>query len=227
LQNQYKVKSGMKLYEQVVSHIQELIVKGVYQKGDMLPSENELTEMMGVSRITVRGALRLLNETGVIETRRGKGSFVRMDAEDLRNNSEDGEAYRRAFFLSTDARLLLEPAAAAELARTCTPEKRKLLEQSFSLDHPSAFHAALIDALGNPVVSRWFAETEELEASPMMSRMIPPARQKSESRTLESQHRQIFNAIVEGREERAYFYMKEHLEYVRGIYEDYFDTFFK
>ena len=37
-----------------------MIVQGIYKKGDLLPSEKELIEMTGVSRITVREALRLL-----------------------------------------------------------------------------------------------------------------------------------------------------------------------
>ena len=55
-----KVTSGKKLYEQVVERINTMIAQGIYQKGDLLPSEKELMEMMGVSRITVREALRLL-----------------------------------------------------------------------------------------------------------------------------------------------------------------------
>ena len=72
----FQVVDRPKLYEQVVEQIKNMIVQGIYKKGDLLPSEKELIEMTGVSRITVREALRLLNEAGVIETHKGKGSFV-------------------------------------------------------------------------------------------------------------------------------------------------------
>ena len=78
--NQYRVKTGVKLYTQVLEQVKSMIAQGVYQKGDLLPSEKELIEMMGVSRITVRKALQILSEAGVIETRKGKGSFVAVDA---------------------------------------------------------------------------------------------------------------------------------------------------
>lgn len=78
-----KVTSGKKLYEQVVERINTMIAQGIYQKGDLLPSEKELMEMMGVSRITVREALRLLGETGVIQTVKGKGSYLLMDWQQL------------------------------------------------------------------------------------------------------------------------------------------------
>ena len=69
----FQVVDRPKLYEQVVEQIKNMIVQGIYKKGDLLPSEKELIEMTGVSRITVREALRLLNEAGVIETHKGKG----------------------------------------------------------------------------------------------------------------------------------------------------------
>ena len=74
--NQYRVKTGVKLYTQVLEQVKSMIAQGVHKKGDLLPSEKELIEMMGVSRITVRKALQILSEAGVIETRKGKGSFV-------------------------------------------------------------------------------------------------------------------------------------------------------
>jgi len=118
----YRVKNGMKLYEQVLSQIREMILNGFYQKGDMLPSEKELMDLTGVSRITVREALRLLNESGVIETQKGKGSFVCIDSKELQKFSEDGNDYRTAFLRSTDARILLEPSIAASLAKNKTDE---------------------------------------------------------------------------------------------------------
>ena len=88
-----QVKEGPKLYEQVVDWIKNRIIQGIYQKGNLLPSEKELTELTGVSRITVREALRLLNEAGVIETRKGKGSYVMVDAGELQFETDTGENY--------------------------------------------------------------------------------------------------------------------------------------
>ena len=91
--NQYRVKTGVKLYTQVLEQVKSMIAQGVYQKGDLLPSEKELIEMMGVSRITVRKALQILSEAGVIETRKGKGSFVAVDASELAPASMDLKKY--------------------------------------------------------------------------------------------------------------------------------------
>lgn len=48
----FQVVDRPKLYEQVVEQIKNMIVQGIYKKGDLLPSEKELFEMTGVSRIT-------------------------------------------------------------------------------------------------------------------------------------------------------------------------------
>ena len=60
----FKVVAGRKLYEQLVEQIKSMIAQGVYQKGSLLPSEKELMESTGVSRITVREALRILSQAG-------------------------------------------------------------------------------------------------------------------------------------------------------------------
>lgn len=62
----------------VVAHeqIKEFIQKNHLKKGDKLPSENELSEMLGISRGTVRQALMLLRESGIIYNHQGKGNFL-------------------------------------------------------------------------------------------------------------------------------------------------------
>ncbi|MGL5434175.1 MAG: FadR/GntR family transcriptional regulator, partial [Lachnospiraceae bacterium] len=62
--------TGLTLYEKIVWELKNLIAQGVYRKGELLPSEKELMEMTGVSRVTVREALRILAEVGIIETKK-------------------------------------------------------------------------------------------------------------------------------------------------------------
>lgn len=152
--NQYRVKTGVKLYTQVLEQVKSMIAQGVYQKGDLLPSEKELIEMMGVSRITVRKALQILSEAGVIETRKGKGSFVAVDASELAPASMDLKKYCESFVQATRAR------------------------------------------------------------------------QRSMSPQLEAQHQKIYEAIRDHKSEHAYFYMKEHLEFVLESYQEYFAMFY-
>ena len=63
--------------EQVFEQMQNLLIEGTWRSGDKLPSENELSETFGVSRMTIRQAMQKLKALGLIETRTGSGSYVR------------------------------------------------------------------------------------------------------------------------------------------------------
>lgn len=225
--NQYRVKTGVKLYTQVLEQVKSMIAQGVYQKGDLLPSEKELIEMMGVSRITVRKALQILGEAGVIETRKGKGSFVAVDASELAPASMDLKKYCESFVQAAQARLLLEPAIARQAAQTATPEEleqlRKNVHTALPMDH---FHDVLVEMVHNPLVTDWIQQSHRLETDPTLSALIPPARQRSMSPQLEAQHQKIYEAIRDHKSEHAYFYMKEHLEFVLESYQEYFAMFY-
>lgn len=70
------VSDAVPLYYQLASVLRELIASGRYGTGDRLPSEADLAERYGVSRITVRQTLKNLSEEGLIERRPGVGTFV-------------------------------------------------------------------------------------------------------------------------------------------------------
>lgn len=64
------------LYQMIVRTLQSEIVRGVFPVGTQLPSEAALTERFGVSRQTVRQALRALREAGLVRTHQGLGTLV-------------------------------------------------------------------------------------------------------------------------------------------------------
>lgn len=64
------------LYLQVIDRMKQDIAAGVYKEKEKLPSEFELSKSLGVSRATLREALRLLEEDNVIVRRHGVGTFV-------------------------------------------------------------------------------------------------------------------------------------------------------
>jgi len=68
--------SSRTLYEQLKQMIVSDIVSGKYKHGERLPSEKNLVEVYGISRITVRRALAELEAEGYLATQQGKGTFV-------------------------------------------------------------------------------------------------------------------------------------------------------
>lgn len=70
--------SGEPIYKQLADRIESLIISGEIKPGKKLPSENELCLKYGVSRITVRQALNILVQKGLVYSVHGKGSFVKV-----------------------------------------------------------------------------------------------------------------------------------------------------
>lgn len=80
-------QSGVKPSVQVASGIREDIANGKYAAGERIPSARELAETYGVALTTAVKAVEELREEGLIETRRGKGSFVRTRSELFRQGT--------------------------------------------------------------------------------------------------------------------------------------------
>jgi len=104
--------SAGRLSEEIFERIRTAIVEGRLRPGDRLPPERELTERFGVSRVSVRDALRILEASGLVEIRVGArgGAFVTVPAPGL-----VGDGIAHMLFLSsvtpaevTEARVIFE-----------------------------------------------------------------------------------------------------------------------
>ncbi len=76
MEAEYLTPGPLPLYYQLKQNVRAEIERGVYHPGDRLPSETEMIERYGVSRITVRQALSELESEGVVVRKHGKGTFV-------------------------------------------------------------------------------------------------------------------------------------------------------
>lgn len=73
---QYEAIQCERLYEKIVDQIENRILSGELKLGEHLPSERELAEQFRVSRTAVREAVKTLSEKGLVQVRRGRGTFV-------------------------------------------------------------------------------------------------------------------------------------------------------
>ena len=69
-------KKKLTQYERLAGMLRDRIASGIYARGDKLPSEMELMDESGLSRSTVRHALKVLVDEGLVRTERGRGAFV-------------------------------------------------------------------------------------------------------------------------------------------------------
>ena len=67
----FKPLRSEKFAQEVANQIKASIFDGTYNLGDKLPSENDLAGMFGVSKVTIRQAVRILESSGILYTRQG------------------------------------------------------------------------------------------------------------------------------------------------------------
>ncbi|TDO95278.1 GntR family transcriptional regulator [Halanaerobium saccharolyticum] len=67
------------IYEQVIDEIKKEIVRGELSAGDKLPSQRKLARKIDVNPNTVQRAYREMEQRGLVETKRGKGTFIKDD----------------------------------------------------------------------------------------------------------------------------------------------------
>jgi DNA-binding FadR family transcriptional regulator len=205
-------------FEDTVGRLLETIRLGVLAPGESLPPERELATRLGVSRDTVREAIKSLSEAGYLESRRGRygGTFL---ADELPAPSRDGVQFSRAEI--DDAlrlREILEVGAARMAAgRTLAATERETLwsrltdvrgaahEDYRRLD--SRLHLAIAEAAGAPSVVPLVAENrmrlnELLDHIPLLARNIAHS---------DEQHEAIVMAILAGDGERAADEMTAHI----------------
>ncbi len=157
-----------RLSDRVADDILTMItIEKRFSPGDQLPNENDLSQELKISRTTLREAIRILAAHGVLEIRRGKGTFVRQEAE-----LNGMKALNPLLSAKMDAkdlfeiRLIFEPEAAflATLRATDREIERivslgKLIEQKIEIGEDrteveQAFHNAIAKATHNEFINQ-------------------------------------------------------------------------
>jgi GntR family transcriptional regulator, transcriptional repressor for pyruvate dehydrogenase complex len=205
------------------------IVDGELRPGERLPTEPQLCASSGLSRSTVREALRLLASQHLITTTRGVagGSFVsRPSTTDLADTLSAGLRLliacgpldgRHVF----EVRELIEMRAAALAARRAGPDDVRALRAAYFdpvLDgvdamHAAqrAFHHALLAATGNPIMEMVARPLYAVDDERAIAWHAPPGYWSR----VDGEHRAITEAVAAGDEAAAYAAAADHLEHVR------------
>lgn len=160
-----------KLSEQTADRLYEMIVdEHLYAPGSKLPNENELSEALQVSRTTLREAISFLVAQGILEIRRGKGTFVaeELPAAGLDLTSLSGMRSRVRAKDLFEMRLIFEPATVALACQRATDEElNQILKKAERMEHIAAeggdwpladqeFHWAIIKASHNEYMRRLY-----------------------------------------------------------------------
>ena len=161
----YPILQNERLYERIVTHIEQRIVTAELKLGDQLPPERDLAEQFGVSRTAIREAIKTLHQKGLVAIQHGRGTFI---------SNGTPQAVRHSLGLmmqigsATDARNLVqvrelfEPEIAALAATHALPAQIEharaavaAMDAAFDdadkfIEADLDFHLALADATQNP-----------------------------------------------------------------------------
>ena len=157
-----------RVFEDVARQIQRLIVDGVLTPGELLPPERQLAEQFGVSRNSVRDAIRALELTGFVIARHGEGNVVAdVSADTLVAPIATLLLHKRKLVAELlDVRRMIEPALAARAAVHASDEEIAHLEEILdrqrqktgrgesTVEEDSQFHYSIALAAGNSVVRK-------------------------------------------------------------------------
>jgi GntR family transcriptional repressor for pyruvate dehydrogenase complex len=207
------------LVEQVTQNLLKRIADGEFRPGDQIPTEQELSAEMNVSRSCVREAVRSLGVLNVLEVRHGTGTFVKSDQPDFLVDPKHFRHFvdRAALLELLELRKIVEVESAALAAHRATPEEIQILRDDVEAlvrgvaehrrpDEDLGFHLDIARATHNSSiveVSRWIVAFYELDPN------IPNEKDVVA-------HRRICEAIRSGDADGAREAMREHLEEIES-----------
>ncbi|MCU0245013.1 MAG: FadR family transcriptional regulator [Bryobacter sp.] len=210
---------------QLITRLKSLISSGVLTPGAKLPPERELAPAFGVSRSSLRHALKALEIMGVLTQRVGDGTYLAGNADAILQEPFELLMLIDAITLDDllETRLIVEPELAARAAGRATLDDLRKMNQTLEAyrrgtDHAIlveadlAFHRAIFEAARNPICTRLFSLIHRAMASSILltSRMV------DWDHTLQF-HRPIFAAIERRRPDEARAAMIAHLSDAKSL----------
>lgn len=217
----------VRTYEQVLTQIQDKILDGELRIGSRLPSERDLVEILGVSRSSVREALRSLETLGLIDSNgysgRASGSVV-----SSRSSQALGKLLRLHVALAditvadlVDVRFQLEQTGVLVAAQSrSAPDINRLRELNEAMRSPSliaaeldqldsSFHVAIASASGNRLTAILVKTLCDAAGSNTAS--SGPEKWRSDAEDIAAEHDAIVTAIDSGETAGAALLLRKHI----------------
>ena len=216
-----------RIAEEIADRVRRLILDGTLPPDRPLPGERQLAARFGVSRGSVRDALRVLETIGLLETRHGQGTFPReLDVERLVVPLASVLTYRRDLQNELlDVRRMFEPAVARVAAARVTDadvvvleklieaQRRKLRTGASAIGEDTEFHAALARATQNSVVVRIMETLNDLLIESRKQALKEKGRP---ARSLEG-HEAVVAALRKRDPEAAARAMNNHIDQIAAL----------
>ncbi|MFZ5969557.1 MAG: FadR/GntR family transcriptional regulator [Bacillota bacterium] len=216
-----------KVYQHVIEQIQEMVMDGTLKRGDRLPAERELAEELGVSRTSVREALRALEVIGIIESRQGEGNFIasNLDKSLFEPLSVMFKIHNGTSIDILELRIIIEVEAASLAAKRITEadkeDLRELVQRLADAEDENEstiidkeIHYKIAEITGNYLIISVLNAISALMESFIKEARIRINNWMKERNLLLDLHREICEAIIDMEPDRAAKAMKAHFNSV-------------
>ncbi|MCX4910766.1 FadR/GntR family transcriptional regulator [Streptomyces sp. NBC_00878] len=216
-------------HEVLADAIQRAIALGQFAPGERLPTEREVAEALGLGRTTVSHAFRLLNEQGLVLTKRGRagGTFVSEVPRKV-NRQRILREYGSEVEANFEFRLTVEPVVARLAAERANSVQRDAISDLTHNEpatlasyraNDSQFHLAIADACGNPLFAQAVRDAREQFFNWADALWMIRGQLSADTAMFGHQHHDIGEAIASGDGAKAEEHMRSHLEQSMSSYQ--------
>lgn len=206
-------------FEEALEQILQVVRLGLVPGGERLPAERELADRMGISRVTLREVLKVLQEQGLVESRRGRygGTFVLQRPQ----TSDEAELRRRIAAVDMEDTLRFREVLEVGAAGLCAAhglddEGAERLRTALAATHDAPLgdyrrqdtllHLTLAELSGSPTLTAQYAAVRAtvndlLDCIPLLVRNLEHS---------QHQHTALVEAVLDGDADAAREVMREH-----------------
>lgn len=225
------IRDKERISDKVVKVIEVQILEGSLRPGDQLPSERDLALELGVSRPTIREAIKTLVTKGLLQTRHGGGTVVTDKLDSSFTDSWQEMLFKHPNIQDDilDFRDMLEGQAACFAAQRATDADLENLEKAYikvskayadgelseMVNADVEFHQAIAEASHNVLIGHLSATLLKLINSHVTRNLKYLNARPRDRMHLEAQHLGIWSAIRNRLPEKALEVSREHIKYVK------------
>lgn len=224
------IESNESVYKKVVTQIQNMIMTGELKKGDRLPPERQLAEMLQVGRPALKQAISALEVLGIIRSRQGDGNYITADSMDVLNplairfyldNGKSDDVLEFRYIIEVQmaslAAMKITEEQIAEFQAFMNEMKEEIpdgAELAKRKIYNNMFHYRIVSICDNLLIKSIYSSIMD---------MIADQISQTDGMHFYESHYKIFEAIRDKNPGAAAYYMAEHFQNKFPNYQYYLD----
>lgn len=215
-------------YEKVIRYVENQILSGTLQVGDRLPPERTLSQMLGLSRGSVRKGMNVMEAIGLVSNQHGSGNYISDQFDDTlaqlmammytldKMTYADISSFRRS---AEGQAVTLACMNITNVQRMRLQESLKIMEESTDPDKQAQsdkeIHYTLVEASGNRLLlANYLALTKVMDSFVRDSRTRVREQSIQAYDNFQDTHRRLVEAVCAGRTEKAQRALQDHFDYL-------------